>query len=344
MFFCWEKKFNAHLVLLCLAIVAGAMSARGQTVRFSLPTNLRGAAGETVMVPLHLDPAGKAVGSFDAIVEFNPALLTYTEFTAGPILKANDNWFVDVTGNNVKGTLAVGAFSSARVAGSGAAVTLKFLVNAVAAGGDTVHLSLRRLAATDTNVVSLRVEGKAGKFTIKPIIAGHIRNTAGMSLSGVILAGLPNPITTDADGYYRAAVEPGWSGALTPKNDGHTFEPSSRRYTNLIRDQAEQDYRSVSITTNESFAFPNPFNPGVEPVQIRFALQKPAPASIRILDGRGELVKEFSSVIASRAETVQTIPWDGRNARGNEVSNGIYFYVIEAPENRRIIGKIGVAR
>ena len=340
--FCVRKKiFFSRAILLCVLIAA---QAQGQAVRFSLPTNLRGVAGETVTIPLNLDPAGKAVGSFDAIVEFSPTLLTYTEFTVGPILQTNDNWFVDVNGNNVKGTLAVGAFSFARVAGSGAAVTLKFLVNATAAGGDTARLSLRRLAATDTNVVSLPVEGHAGKFTIKPMIAGRIRNAAGVSLGRVTLAGLPNPLTTDENGYYRAVVEPGWSGALTPKNDGYTFEPPSRQYTNVIRDQAEQDYRSADIITNESFAFPNPFNPDTEPLQIRFTLQKPGPAAIKILDGRGELVKKFSSVTVSRAETVQTIQWDGRNGRGEEVSNGVYFYFIEAPENERIVGKIGVAR
>jgi len=339
---CTRKKiFLSHAILLCALV---ATSAHGQPIRFSLPTDMRGIAGDTVTIPLHLDPNGKAVGSFDATVEFQNTLLTYTGFTVGPILPANDDWFVDANGKNASGIIAVGAFSFDRVRGSGAAVFLKFVVNAAAAGGDTARLSLRRMAATDTNVISLPVEGKAGKFTVKPMIAGRIRSAAEVSLGGVILAGLPGLITTDENGYYRAVVEPGWSGALTPKNSGYNFDPPSRQYTNVARDQLEQDYQSATVIVEASFAFPNPFNPDAEPIQIRFALKKAAPASVKILDGRGELVKEFSGVAVSRPEIVQTIQWDGRNGRGEEVSNGVYFYIIEAPENRRIIGKIGVAR
>jgi len=338
-----KKNFSSFLHAVIVVLFCAGQSG-AQPIRFSLPVDMRGIAGDTVTIPLHLDPNGKAVGSFDATVEFQNTLLTYTGFTVGPILPANDNWFVDATGNNASGIIAVGAFSFGRVRGFGTAVFLKFVVNTATAGGDTARLSLRRLAATDTNAVSLPVEGRAGKFTVKPIIAGRIRSAAEASLAGVILAGLPNPITTDENGYYRAVVEPGWSGTLIPKNSGYTFDPPSRQYANVTRDQFDHDYRSATIIINEPFAFPNPFNPNLEPLQIRFALQKAAPASVKILDGRGELVKEFFGVMVSRPEFVQTIQWDGRNGRGDEVSNGVYFYIIDAPENRRLIGKIGVAR
>lgn len=338
------KTFFSILLCAGMTILPDAQQAFAQPVRFSLPVDVRGIAGDTLTVPLHVDPGGKAVGSFDATVEFQNSLLAYTGFTVGPVLPARDNWFVDANGKNASGIIAVGAFSFIGVKGAGAAVFLKFVVNAGAAGGDTTRLSLRRLAATDTNVVSLPVEGRAGKFTVKPTIAGRIRSAATEGLDGVMITGLPTPITTDADGYYRVVVEPGWSGTLIPKNSGYTFEPSFRQYAEVRRNQADQDYQGATIILNESFAFPNPFNPATEALQIRFALQKPALALIKILDGRGEVVKELSSVAASRAAAVQTIQWDGRNGHGAEVSNGVYFYVIDAPDNRRIIGKIGVAR
>jgi len=331
--------FFIHAILLCAIITAAA---HGQSVRFSLAANALGGAGDTVAIPLTLDPNRRAIGSFGASVEFNSTVLTYTGYTAGPILQINDNWFIDVYHKNSR--LGIGAFSLGHLAGPGVAVILKFIVNATAAGGDTAPLSFRRFAATDTNVVALPVEGQAGNFTVKPSITGRIRSTAATSLGGIILTGLSNPITTDKNGYYRASVDLGWSGALTPKNGGYIFEPPSRQYTNVRRDQFDQDYQSTAMITNESFAFPNPFNPNTEPIRIRFALEKPAPASIKILDGHGELVKEFSGVVVSRPDILATIQWDGRNGRGDEVSNGVYFYIIEAPENRRIIGKIGVAR
>jgi len=294
-------------------------------------------------IPLNLDPNGQAVGSFDATVEFSKNLLAYTGFTVGPILRAGDNWFVDVNANEANGTLVIGAFSFGRVSGAGPAVLLRFFVSATAVGGDTARFILRGLAATDTNAVSLPVEGRNGKFTIKPTISGLVRTAAGTGLSAVVLFGLPGNLTTDASGDYRLVVDPGWSGVLTPQKNGYVFDPPSRQFTNVTRDMPDQDFLAAEAV-EESFAFPNPFNPQAEAVQIRFALKKPATASVKILDGRGEVVKEFADMAVALANSAQVIQWDGRNGRGDWVANGVYFYVIEAPENARFVGKIGVVR
>jgi hypothetical protein len=269
--------------------------------------------------------------------------LTYTGFAAGPTLTTDDSWLVDVNGNNPSGAITIGAFSFAPVRGPGAAVLLQFIVNAAATGGDTAPLSLRRLAATDTNVAVLPVEGVAGKFTVKPAIYGRIRNAAGAAISGVMLSGLPGNPTTDEQGYYRAAVEPDWIGAVIPSHKSHTFEPPSRQYSKVTSDVSEQDYLGAEILT-APLAFPSPFNPETETAQIRFALKNPAKASINIFDGSGEMVKKLSSAAASRPNLAQSIRWDGRNGRGEIVANGIYFYVIEASGNTRMSGKIGVVR
>ncbi len=314
-----------------------------QPVRFSLPTDAAGLPGETVTIPLNLDPNGQAVGSFDATVEFGKNLLAYTGFSVGSILRARDNWFVDVNANDANGTLVIGAFSFGRVSGAGPAVLLRFAVSAAAVGGDTARFILRGLAATDTNAVSLPVEGRNGKFTIKPTISGRIRTAAGAGLGGVVLSGLPDNLTTEANGDYRVVADPGWSGVLTPQKSGYVFEPPSRQFTNVTRDLPNQDFLAAEAA-DESFAFPNPFNPQAEAVQIRFALKKPAAASVKILDGRGELVREFVNIAVTVANSAQTVQWDGRNGRGDWVANGVYFYVIEAPANARFVGKIGVAR
>jgi hypothetical protein len=347
MVICPKKDFSILLsaAFAALGVVSAfyATESHAQPVRFSLPANASGIAGETVTIPLHLDPNGKAVGSFDATVQFTNTLLTYTGFSAGPVLNANDNWFVDVNSDDANTALVIGAFSVGRLTGAGAAVLLKFAVSAAAAGGDSVGLSLHNLAATDTNVVSLPVEGVAGKFTVKPMISGRIRTSAGQAISGVALAGLPENFVTDAGGFYRLAVEPRWSGAITPQKNDYTFDPPLRQYAEVTRDQFDQDYLATEIV-DESFAFPNPFNPAAEPVQIRFVLQKPANASVKILDGGGEMVREFPSIAVPLANPVQVIQWDGRNGRGDLVDSGVYFYIITAPANPRVVGKIGVTR
>jgi hypothetical protein len=258
-------------------------------------------------------------------------------------LAADGSWLVDVNGNNASGTIAIGAFSFAPVRGAGAAVLLKFLVSAAATGGDTAPLSLRRLAATDTNVAALPVEAVGGKFTVKPAIFGRIHNAAGTAISGVTLSGLPGNPTTDEQGYYHATVEPDWSGEVTPSHKSHTFEPPSRQYDKVSRDVNEQDYLGAEILT-APLAFPSPFNPEAETAQIRFALKNPAKVSIKIFDGGGELVREFSIAALPRPNLAQSLRWDGRNGRGEIVANGIYFYIIEASGNKRMSGKLGVVR
>lgn len=346
MFIC--RKFflfkpSAASATLCALFVFHVIESSAQPVRFSLPASASGIASDTVTIPLILDPNGKAVGSFDATVQFANTLLTYTGFANGPILRSNDNWFVDVNSNNSNGTIVIGAFSFARVTGAGAAVLLKFAVSASSVGGDSTHFSLRRLAATDTNAISLSVEGVTGKFTVKPFITGRIRTSAGRAMSGVAFAGLPDNLTTDTNGFYRLAVDPQWSGVIMPQKKGNTFEPPSRQYVNVTRDRLNQDYLAAEVV-DESFAFPNPFNPATEAVQIRFVLNKPATASIKILDGSGETVQKFSNIAVPRANAVQVIQWDGRNGRGEVVGSGVYFYIIEAVANSPLVGKIGVTR
>jgi hypothetical protein len=56
------------------------------------------------------------------------------------------------------------------------------------------------------------------------------------------MSGLPGSPTTDANGYYSAAVMSGWSGTATPGAAGYTFSPTSRSYSNLTGNQTGQDY------------------------------------------------------------------------------------------------------
>ncbi len=65
-------------------------------------------------------------------------------------------------------------------------------------------------------------------------------------------------------------------------------------------------------------AHPNPFNPWCE---IRFALDREGPARVRILDVRGNLVRElFSGTIAGETSRV----WDGLDDAGRNVASGTY--------------------
>ena len=76
--------------------------------------------------------------------------------------------------------------------------------------------------------------------------------------------------------------------------------------------------------------YPNPFNPET---WIPYRLAKPAHVSISIYTADGKLVrtlelgKQFVGIYESRSHAAY---WDGRNALGEPVASGVYFYTLTA--------------
>lgn len=61
-------------------------------------------------------------------------------------------------------------------------------------------------------------------------------------LAGVLMEGLPGRPISGPDGSYTAKVGYKWSGTVTPKKQGYTFEPPSTQYSELLMPQPSQDY------------------------------------------------------------------------------------------------------
>ncbi len=78
--------------------------------------------------------------------------------------------------------------------------------------------------------------------------------------------------------------------------------------------------------------YPNPFNPET---WIPYQLSKPADVSLTIYNLRGVVVREITlghqpaGLYRSRSKAVH---WDGRNAFGERVVSGVYFYMLKAGE------------
>jgi hypothetical protein len=137
----------------------------GPVVRFSVPKNLRGAAGDTVEIPLHIDPATRQVGSFDAKLSFNPEVLAYIDFRKGPIL-GGAIWMIDVN-KNADDAIQVGAYAKdTGFSQADTAVVFRFLVKTTAQRGAAFPLELSKLAATNLTANALPVEGAHGFFTV----------------------------------------------------------------------------------------------------------------------------------------------------------------------------------
>jgi hypothetical protein len=77
--------------------------------------------------------------------------------------------------------------------------------------------------------------------------------------------------------------------------------------------------------------YPNPFNPET---WIPYHLSEAAPVTLSIYDTTGRLVRTLSLGFQSAGfyqSWARAAYWDGRNAMGERVSSGIYFYQLSTP-------------
>lgn len=98
-----------------------------------------------------------------------------------------------------------------------------------------------------------------------------------------------------------------------------------------------------SVTLTQVYNFPNPFKVRNGNTRIRYELQTDAEVTIEIMDVSMNLVKTVvKNEFKSQGVHVEDV-WDGKNAQGNYVSNGVYFCNIRTGDHQEVI-KIAVTR
>ncbi len=107
--------------------------------------------------------------------------------------------------------------------------------------------------------------------------------------------------------------------------------------------------RSGFIDEPVAYAFPNPFSPmGHGECTIRFSvsghpLTHDAVVDIDIYDLEGRHVRSIvSGEVYQGGFEYQKDTWNGADASGRQVANGVYYYVIRANGERAFVGKIAV--
>ena len=93
-----------------------------------------------------------------------------------------------------------------------------------------------------------------------------------------------------------------------------------------IREAAEKP-SGDTIQTRLHAPAPNPFG---SRVAIRYSLAAPGPVALQIYDRVGRLVRDFA--VAGAARGIYSATWDGRDARGRLLANGVYFCRMTAEE------------
>jgi hypothetical protein len=92
------------------------------------------------------------------------------------------------------------------------------------------------------------------------------------------------------------------------------------------------------------FFYPNPCDFASGYGRIWYGLNAPGNVTIQIYDARSSLVRTLVSGEARHERTQIHEPWDGRNDNGEDVANGVYFYVIDSSSGEKAVGKIAVLR
>ncbi len=86
------------------------------------------------------------------------------------------------------------------------------------------------LAAFDVTPVTYTISGSVG-------------------VGGVTMTGLPNgPVMSDENGFYRATVNYGWNGTVTPTKRGYNFNPRSKNYSKVSNNLDNEDYIGTLMT------------------------------------------------------------------------------------------------
>jgi hypothetical protein len=127
---------------------------------------------------------------------------------------------------------------------------------------------------------------------------------------------------TNTKGNTHQALS--WNPQLTPPFIlGGSFLPMIR----VMVGSLSSNHSLVSTEQGRNFGFeeiyPNPFNPASGVVDLNVNLSEDAFVSIGIYD---EVGKEVRTVLNGKLEKGRhTLQWDGKDALGNTVSQGIYF-------------------
>ena len=108
--------------------------------------------------------------------------------------------------------------------------------------GYTFHPTVRSYGKTTGNL--------GNEDYTAALIQLTISGTTGMD--GVVMNGLPGNPVTGKDGTYRATVDYGWSGTITPTKEGYTFKPANRIYDPVAGHQMNQNYTGTLITFDVS--------------------------------------------------------------------------------------------
>ncbi|UCF78730.1 MAG: type IX secretion system sortase PorU [Candidatus Eiseniibacteriota bacterium] len=161
----------------------------------------------------------------------------------------------------------------------------------------------------------------------------HGINATGAGTSGSILLQIDRALQpVDLTGSFRYSPDSYQEGRIDYVLPTLSPGPHSVvlvAYDNLgNRESAELDFEIVehgTLALRDVINYPNPFE---EETYITFELTRNASATIKIFTVSGKLIRELCQGCPATSGNNQ-FRWDGRDAEGHAVANGVYLYKIE---------------
>ena len=246
---------------------------------------------------------------------------------------------LDLSGNQLPTDLPDGIFSG---------LSLDTLDLSGNTGNPTIVLSIEKVTHSENDALNqyYRVKVNTGApfgFTLElhtysfgfntqigpsvPISAGSIYSdsykTTTFVLNGFVVS-LGLEIVSPGD----ITLPDGHSGYTFRNSDDQPFEliPVGFGAPSQVGNADSQLPKTTELLSN----FPNPFNPET---WIPYQLAKPSDVSITIYDIRGNVVRQLDighQKVGFYTSRSRAAYWDGRNAVGERVANGVYFYLLKA--------------
>ena len=312
------------------------------------------AIGEPLTLNLNIK-AGKVVAGYQVTVQFDATALRYVQSSNGDYLPTGA-FFVPpvVTENRV--TLAATALTGTSNA-DGTLATLTFEV--VAAKASTLTLMDVLLGDSQGNTVSPQV--KSGQVTEPARLAEDVNGDSVVNIQDLVLVASnfgqigKNVADVNGDGQVNITDLIKVAAALETASAAPPLHPqelamftaadvqkwlSQAQPVDLTETTTQRGVRFLeqllaTFIPNETILlanYPNPFNPET---WIPYHLANSSDVQITIYNTRGLLIRTLPLGHQSAGfytDRSRAAYWDGRNALGERVASGIYFYQLQTDE------------
>ena len=310
------------------------------------------AIGEQLTLSLKITD-GKNVAGYQATISYDTSALRYVESSNGDYLPTGA-FFVPpiVNGNGVKlGSTALTGVSN----GDGTLATLTFEV--VAAKASTLTVSDVFLADSEGNTVSPQVEG--GQVTKPARLAEDLNSDGVVNIQDLVLVASnfgqvgENVADVNGDGVVNITDLVKVAGALGNAAAAPSLHPQAlqalaaadvqkwlfqAQFLDLTDLTSQRGVRFLEqllevLIPKETVLlpnYPNSFNPET---WIPYQLAKPADVTLTIYAMNGKVVRRLvlgHQLAGSYQSRDRAVYWDGRNALGEPVASGLYFYTLTA--------------